>query len=158
MRDLVRTKITPQLRVAFGKFMGDLIDEHKKDIQHDPTTDPRNKANALPAVSAASASAASPAAGSSKPAEVKHTKAHFVNTVTITESYEFNTSAENLYRVFVDPQMTTAFTRNAPEVFEPTEGGRFKLFGGNIDGQFKTLEQNKRIVQTWRLSDWPQGE
>lgn len=139
--------------------MGDLMDEHKKDIQHDPTNDPRNKANAHPAaVSAASMPAAGTASGSSKPTEVKHTKAHFVNTVTITETYEFNTSAENLYRVFVDPQMTTAFTRSAPEVFEPKEGGKFKLFGGNIDGEFKTLEQNKRIVQTWRLADWPQGE
>lgn len=74
------------------------------------------------------------------------------------DNVEFQTSADSLYRAFVDPKMVTAFTREAPKVFEPKVGGKFSLFGGNVDGAFKILEQNKKIVQDWRLATWPKGE
>ncbi|KAI5777508.1 activator of Hsp90 ATPase [Geopyxis carbonaria] len=152
IRDLVRTKLTPQLREAFAKFQGDLIAEHGKDIQHAPGTGPPPlpKAN-IPQVST------STEAKSAKPTATVHTQGPVVNTVTIAETYEFNTSADQMYQTFVDPQRVAAFTRAPPREFEPKEGGKFSLFGGNVEGSFKVLEKDTKIVQTWRLGDWPKG-
>ncbi|KAF8244228.1 hypothetical protein K440DRAFT_610494 [Wilcoxina mikolae CBS 423.85] len=153
IRDLVRTKITPQLRTAFAQFSGDLMAEHGKDIQHVPANAPAVAAK--PAMT--SSSSAQKAVKDTKPAEPIHSKGTVINTVTLNETYEFNTSAEQLYLTFVDPQRVTAFTRAPPGQFEPKEGGKFSLFGGNVEGAFKVLETNKKIVQDWRLGDWPKG-
>lgn len=155
IRDLVRTKITPQLRKAFGAFSGDLMAEHGKDIQHVPSNDPAVTAKKVAAAPSSSNSATKDT--KSTQSESVHTKGHVVNTVTLTETYEFNTSAEQLYLTFVEPQRVAAFTRASPREFEPKEGGKFVLFGGNVEGAFKSLEQNKKIVQSWRLAEWPKG-
>jgi activator of HSP90 ATPase len=155
IRDLVRTKITPQLRKAFAAFPGDLMAEHGKDIQHVPSNDPAAAAKKVAAAPSSSNSAAKDT--KSTQSESVHTKGHVVNTVTLTETYEFNTSAEQLYLTFVEPQRVAAFTRAPPLEFEPKEGGKFVLFGGNVEGVFKSLEQNKKIVQSWRLAEWPKG-
>jgi activator of HSP90 ATPase len=127
--------------------------EHGKDIQHVPANDPA--VTSKPAVT--SSSSGQKAAKDTKPAEPVHSKGTVINTVTLNETYEFNTSAEQLYLTFVEHQRVTAFTRAPPGEFEPKEGGRFSLFGGNVEGTFKVLEANKKIVQDWRLSDWPKG-
>lgn len=155
IRDLVRTKITPQLRQAFASFSGDLMAQHGKDIQHGPAGEP--------GPSTPKAAIPSPSPAQKPPTDTKaaaapvHTKGTVINTVTLNETYEFNTSAEQLFLTFVDAQRVTAFTRAPPDVWEPKEGGKFVLFGGNIEGSFKSLEPNKKIVQDWRLADWPKG-
>ncbi|KAK5001860.1 hypothetical protein LTR28_012142, partial [Elasticomyces elasticus] len=51
-----------------------------------------------------------------------------------------------------------AFTRAPPKVFEGARtGGKFELFGGNVSGEYTELEPPTRIVQKWRLAQWPQG-
>lgn len=155
IRDLVRTKITPQLRQAFGGFSSDLMAEHGKDIQHGSANAP---GASVPKAAIPSAPPAQKAAADTKAAAGPiHTKGTVINTVALSETYEFNTSAEQLYLTFVDAQRVTAFTRAPPSVWEPKEGGKFVLFGGNIEGTFKSLEPNKKIVQDWRLADWPKG-
>jgi activator of HSP90 ATPase len=151
IRDLIRTKITPQLRDAFACFGDNLIAEHGKDIQHEQTTDPAKKTTAPISGPAPST------VNTSNVAEPKHSKGTVLNTVTLTDTFEFCTSAEQLYLTFVDPQRVMAFTRTPPQPFEPKEGGKFSLFGGNVEGVFKVLEKEKKIVQDWRLADWPKG-
>lgn len=36
-------------------------------------------------------------------------------------------------------------------------GGKFELFGGNVRGEFTELEEPTKIVQKWRLGQWPDG-
>lgn len=156
IRDLVRTKITPQLREALSSLSSDLIAEHGKDIQHGATDNPGTPPKPI-ATKTTSSTAAQTSAKPSKPVEEIHTKGHVVNTVTLTETYEFTTSADQLYLAFVDPQRVAAFTRAPPTTFEPKEGGKFSLFGGNVEGVFKVLEKDSKIVQDWRLADWPKG-
>jgi len=76
-----------------------------------------------------------------------------VNTSNFTTTDEFQTTAEELYNTFLDPQRVAAFTR-APPVLEPKVGGAFSLFGGNISGKFTLLTPGKEIVQDWRLKTW----
>jgi activator of HSP90 ATPase len=46
---------------------------------------------------------------------------------------------------------------NAPTEISRVEGGTFKLFGGHIVGRQVELVPNERIVQAWRVVDWPAG-
>ncbi|KAJ3489066.1 hypothetical protein NLG97_g6069 [Lecanicillium saksenae] len=48
---------------------------------------------------------------------------------------------------------TTTVTDN--EEFRAKRGGKFELFGGNVSGEYIELEQNKKVVQKWRLAQWP---
>ena len=81
-----------------------------------------------------------------------------VNVTTVTDESEFRTPASELYQTFTDPQRITAFTRSAPLVFEGAKpGGKFELFGGNVSGEYSELEEPTRIVQKWRLGQWPKG-
>ena len=63
-----------------------------------------------------------------------------------------------MYQTFTDPQRLAAFTRAPPRVFEGAKpGGKFAIFDGNVSGEFVKLEPPKKIVQTWRLAQWPEG-
>jgi activator of HSP90 ATPase len=58
--------------------------------------------------------------------------------------------------VFVQPERLAAWTRSPP-VIEAKVGGNMVLFQGNVKGEFITLEEGKKIEQTWRLPQWPEG-
>ncbi|KAK6332709.1 hypothetical protein TWF696_002734 [Orbilia brochopaga] len=162
VRDLVRSGITPQLRSKLSEFAPALMDQHGKDIQHTEENDPKYWASKGPSTSASSSTSQHPAAtaaadNSASSAASHHDNPPVVNTTDIKDSFEFQTSAEQLYQTFVNPQRVAAFTRSPPQLFEPKQGGRYKLFGGNVDGEFVTLAPSERIEQKWRLSSWPAG-
>lgn len=150
VKDLVRSKVVPNVRKVLSQFAGDLIKEHGKDIQHD------SGAKQAPSATQASVKSASPAPA--KPATlVESTQEKFVNTLTLSDTAEFQTTAEELYTTFVDAGRVTAFTRAPPQVFEPKKGGKFKIFGGNVEGEFLELQSPDKIVMKWRLGGWPIG-
>lgn len=151
VKDLVRSKILPQLRVALAKLTGALIAEHAKDLQHAPGVNPSS--GFTPATihpqpnKTADTVTATTATSSGKAA---------VNTTTVTASDEFRTTAEELYNTFTDPQRITAFTRGPPRQFEGAKvGGKFAIFDGNVTGEYIKLDAPKQIVQKWRLAQWP---
>jgi len=81
-----------------------------------------------------------------------------VNTTTVTAHDEFRTTAEEMYQTFTDPQRLAAFTRAPPRLFEGAqEGGKFSIFDGNVTGEFVKLEPPTKIIQKWRLAQWPEG-
>lgn len=154
VKDLVRSKILPQLRVALANLPKVLVQEHGKDIQHAPGSNP-SSGFATPAYHAQKSP--SPGAGTPKTATTSTGKVS-VNTTTVTASDEFRTTAEELYTTFTDPQRIAAFTRGAPRQFEGAKvGGKFAIFDGNVTGEFVALEPSKRVVQKWRLAQWPEG-
>lgn len=148
VKDLVRAKIVPQLRKQFAKLATDLISEHGKDIQHAPGSNP-------------SSGISTPKLHQpSQPVTTSHTPktSSSVNTTTVTDSEEFRAPASELYQTFTDPQRIAAFTRAAPKLFEGAKkGGKFELFGGNVSGEYLELTEPTKIVQSWRLDQWPQG-
>ncbi|PSS03412.1 activator of Hsp90 ATPase [Coniella lustricola] len=151
VKDLVRSKILPQLRQEFRKLSPALIAEHGKDIQHAPGSNPSSgfstpKVHPHKAATPTTSTTTSSNAGS------------VVNTTTVTDTEEFRTTAEELYKTFTDPQRIAAFTRAPPKVFDGAKkGGKFEIFGGNVTGEYLELEENKKIVQSWRLQQWPAG-
>lgn len=152
MKDLVRTKLVPQLRQSFQKLAPALIAEHGKDLQHPAGSNP-SSGFSTPKVHPIKDSASKSTQSTSS-----QTKGGVVNTTTVTDNEEFRTTAEEAYQTFVDPARIAAFTRSPPKVFEGAhKGGKFELFGGNVSGEYLELVPGKKVVQSWRLSQWPQG-
>jgi len=75
---------------------------------------------------------------------------------TLQLSENFQCRANEIYDAWTKPEMVTAFTRG-PCKLEASKGGIFELFGGNVSGKFEELVPNKKIVQSWRYSQWPSG-
>ncbi|KAK5944000.1 Co-chaperone [Knufia obscura] len=153
VKDLVKSKIVPQLREIFQKLAPALIAEHGKDLQHasgsnpasgfaTPTWHPQRERTPL-----ANNTSKTTSSGNSS-----------VNTTTVTATDEFRTTAEELFKTFTDPQRIAAFTRAAPKQFDgATVGGKFAIFDGNVTGEFVKLDEPKQVVQKWRLAQWPEG-
>ncbi|KAE8451607.1 hypothetical protein EG329_003680 [Mollisiaceae sp. DMI_Dod_QoI] len=153
VKDLVRSKIVPQLRKEFAKLGPALIAEHGKDIQHAPGSNP-SSGFSTPKLHQPSSAPTPPTTQST------HTSKgdSLVNTTTVTDSQEFRAPASELYKTFTDPQRIAAFTRAAPKLFEGAKkGGKFELFGGNVSGEYLELVEPTQIVQSWRLDQWPKG-
>ncbi|RHZ67676.1 hypothetical protein CDV55_107234 [Aspergillus turcosus] len=153
VKDLVRSKLVPQIRQELVKLTPALIANHAKDIQHAPGVNPSSGFATPPSYPQTSKSA-SPAPQTT----TTTTNKVAVNTTTVTASDEFRTTAEELYTTFTDPQRIAAFTRGAPRQFDGAQaGGKFSIFDGNVSGEFVKLDKPKQIVQKWRLAQWPEG-
>jgi len=151
VKDLVRAKIVPQLRKEFAKLGPALIAEHGKDIQHAPGSGPSSGVS-TPKLHVPSGPTST--AHSTQTSKESST----VNTTTVTDTEEFRAPATELYQTFTDPQRIAAFTRAAPKLFEGArKGGKFELFGGNVSGEYVELNEPTKIVQSWRLDQWPKG-
>lgn len=78
-----------------------------------------------------------------------------ISTTTIKQQQKFQCRAEEFYNIFTTIEMVQAFTKG-PVKLEPTKGGKFEFFGGNIHGEFIEITPTK-IVQRWRCKQWPAG-
>ncbi|CAN8031256.1 hypothetical protein HPB47_020622 [Ixodes persulcatus] len=79
-----------------------------------------------------------------------------LDTTTLTHEETFKCTAQELYRALTVKEMVQAFSQG-PCVLEPTKGGRFELYGGNVTGTFTDLVPDELISMRWRFSSWPQG-
>ncbi|PGH02057.1 hypothetical protein GX51_04869 [Blastomyces parvus] len=153
VKDLVRSKLVPEIRKELAKLGPALIAEHGKDIQHAPGSNPSSgfaTPSPVPRSSTQTPRTSTPTTTA--------TRTSSVNTVTVTATDEFRTTAEELYATFTDPQRIAAFTRAAPRRFDGAKvGGKFSIFDGNVDGEYVKLESPTLIVQKWRLAQWPEG-
>ncbi|KAL8872552.1 MAG: hypothetical protein Q9174_001833 [Haloplaca sp. 1 TL-2023] len=152
VKDLVRSKVVPQLRQRLSQLGPSLISEHAKDIQHENSAAPFTQHSKVTSSTAAQANAKSSGKATSTSTSSK------VNTTTVNSTEEFRTTAAELYTTFTSPERLAAFTRAPPKVFEGAhEGGKFELFGGNVMGEFVELKEPSKIVQKWRLAQWAEG-
>lgn len=130
-----------------------MITEHGKDIQHAAGSNP-SSGFSTPKFHTPSSSTPKPETTSSTQKNTGST----VNTTSLSEQEEFRTTAAELYQTFTDPQRLTAFTRAPPKRFDGAKvGGLWELFDGNVAGGYKELQEPTKIVQTWRLKQWPAG-
>ncbi|KAK4982154.1 Co-chaperone [Elasticomyces elasticus] len=158
VKDLIRSKITPQLRARFQELGPALITEHGKDLQHAPGSNPSSGFSTPKYVSNSHVAKSGESQKASTISTSTSGKGPSVNVTTVTDQEEFRTTAAELFTTFTDPQRIAAFTRAPPKVFEGARtGGKFELFGGNVSGEYTELEPPTRIVQKWRLAQWPQG-
>ncbi|MCJ1225895.1 hypothetical protein MMC12_002544 [Toensbergia leucococca] len=155
VKDLVRSKIVPQLRTQLHELAPALITEHGKDLQHPPNSNP---STGTQTPTSTTTSAQAHAKQSSTTTSQSTGKGPLVNTTSVNSTEEFRTTAQELYQTFTDPTRLAAFTRAPPKLFEGAHvGGKFELFGGNVSGEYAELEAPIKIVQKWRLGQWPEG-
>lgn len=154
VKDLVRAKLTPEIRKKLASLAPALISAHSKDIQHGAD----HKPAFTPAKVYSSSSVGKSSTSSQPSAGASTSTGEKVNVTTVTDSEEFRTSADQLFQTFTDPQRIAAFTRGSLKVFEGAHvGGKFEMFDGNVTGEFAELEKPTKLVQKWRLKQWPAG-
>lgn len=77
-------------------------------------------------------------------------------STVVTQTIKLDAGVERVYRAISDSTEHSAFT-GAPALLSSDPGGSFTTHGGAIEGRVLDLKQNERIVQAWRVADWPQG-
>ncbi|MDQ0200469.1 SRPBCC family protein [Neobacillus ginsengisoli] len=77
-------------------------------------------------------------------------------STTIHQEVEFSATADRIYAALTDGKQFGELT-GAPTEISPEAGGTFSCFGGMILGRNIELVPNQRIVQAWRVANWPEG-
>ncbi|MGH7455611.1 MAG: SRPBCC domain-containing protein [bacterium] len=75
---------------------------------------------------------------------------------TIRQSVTFKASPREIYETLMDSRRHARFSASKASISRKA-GGKFTAYGGYINGMNLTLVPNKKIVQSWRGSDWPEG-
>jgi activator of HSP90 ATPase len=69
----------------------------------------------------------------------------------------FKASPYNVYELLMDSAKHAAFSSAAAEISREV-GGAFSAYDGHISGKNLELAPDKKIVQSWRAVDWPEGK
>ncbi|KAM4713144.1 activator of 90 kDa heat shock protein ATPase homolog 1-like [Anableps anableps] len=77
-----------------------------------------------------------------------------IQTCSFSLKETFQTSADELYRTFINQEFVQVFTRSAATV-DGRRGGKFQLLDGSVSGQFTELVPDQRIEMRWRFRTWP---
>lgn len=78
-----------------------------------------------------------------------------MGTINQTEVFE-DATTDRLYEILMDAAHHAAFTGDEATISTEV-GGSFSTYGGYSTGKNLELIPGKRIVQTWRAADWPEG-
>ncbi len=78
-------------------------------------------------------------------------KTHVIRQVVFIKA-----SPPRVYEALMDSRKHSRAT-GMRAVISGRVGGKFTAFEGGISGVNLSLEPNRRIVQSWRAYDWPQG-
>lgn len=75
---------------------------------------------------------------------------------SIKQVVNFDAPAHEVFEMLMDSKKHSEFTGDKA-VISRKVGGRFKAYGDYISGKNLEIVKDKRIVQSWRASDWPKG-
>jgi activator of HSP90 ATPase len=78
------------------------------------------------------------------------------NPIVIHQERDFAASPHRVYEALLDSAQFAAFSGRAA-VIDRQLGGTFALFNGHIVGRNLELVPDQRVVQAWRVVDWPEG-
>ncbi len=79
-----------------------------------------------------------------------------METRTITQSVTIKSNAHDVYEALMDPKKHAKFTGGKASISRKV-GGKFSTYDGYAEGVNLELVPDKKIVQSWRASDWPEG-
>ena len=87
-----------------------------------------------------------------------------LNGIAIHQEIKFKVTPQRLYRTLLSSNEFSACTKKSFNNFtamsaniDSTVGGTFSLFDGHIIGRILELVPDQRIVEAWRVVDWPAG-
>ena len=76
---------------------------------------------------------------------------------SIHQDVAIDASADRIYEALTSAEHFSGFTGGAPSEIDATAGGAFTCFGGMISGRNIELVPGRRVVQAWRVKNWPDG-
>lgn len=79
-----------------------------------------------------------------------------LKTDNIFQITELEVTPAKVYQTLMDARLHSTFT-GMETTIDPVKGGHFTGFDGDASGYFLDLAKNKRIVQAWRHSEFPEG-
>jgi len=79
-----------------------------------------------------------------------------VKTKNIKQGIMIKASAHAVYEALMDSKQHAKFT-GEPAKISRSVGGSFTAYGDYASGKNLELVKDKKIVQSWRASDWPEG-
>jgi activator of HSP90 ATPase len=87
-----------------------------------------------------------------------------VKGITIHQVVDLKVSPQRVYEVLLSSKQFSACTKKSFANFstysaeiDAIPGGKFSVFDGHIIGRILELVPNQRIVEAWRVVDWPPG-
>jgi activator of HSP90 ATPase len=78
------------------------------------------------------------------------------SAITIHQEVDLAASPARVYAMLLSSKEFSAFS-GRPATIDAKVGGEFSLFSAHIIGVNVELVPNTRIVQAWRVVDWPAG-
>jgi activator of HSP90 ATPase len=79
-----------------------------------------------------------------------------METKDVKQTVTFKAAPHEVYEALMDSKKHSKFTGDKASISRKV-GGKFSAFDGYSEGTNLELEPDKKIVQTWRASDWPEG-
>ena len=79
-----------------------------------------------------------------------------MKTKSILQTVNISTDPQSVFDALMDSRKHSAFTGDTARISRKV-GGKFSAYGGYCYGVNIKLVKSKKIVQTWRASDWPEG-
>lgn len=73
---------------------------------------------------------------------------------SINLSTTFHVEPGELFESWLDSEMHAAFT-GSPARIDPRPGGAFSVWDGYISGTTLEIQPTRRIMQSWRTTDFP---
>jgi activator of HSP90 ATPase len=79
-----------------------------------------------------------------------------MKTKSIRQSVTFKAGPHAVYEALLDSRQHSKFTSSKVSMSRKV-GGRFSVYDGGLSGTNLELVKDKKIVQSWRANDWPEG-
>jgi activator of HSP90 ATPase len=79
-----------------------------------------------------------------------------MRTATVHQLVLFRAPPKHVYDALMDSEAHAEFT-GAPASISADVGGEFTAHGPHITGTNLTLDPGRKIVQRWRVANWPTG-
>lgn len=143
---VVRNTLCPTLEKVFHNFRSELIEAHAKDLGHDTSSDAKTATPSAP-------SAATSATATSAPSQPKTENVSTSTTELRTEA-QLAISAADLWDLLTNPARIPMWSK-APAQLWLNTGANYSLFGGNITGSIVSIDAPRKLVQSWRVPQWP---
>lgn len=79
-----------------------------------------------------------------------------METTRLAVAATLSAPPEDVFDILMSSEKHSELT-GATSSIEPEVGGRFSYFDGGVSGVLEDVEPHRRIVQTLRAADWPEG-
>jgi activator of HSP90 ATPase len=76
---------------------------------------------------------------------------------SIHHEIELPAAPRRIYEILLDSKQFAAFSGGRAAEIHPEAGGTFSIFAGHIVGRNIEVVPGVRIVQAWRVVNWPAG-